>query len=162
MSYNPESGPQPSHPGFPLETGEDPGSSRPAGVPGSSSDPVVTGGNDPRLAPFVTVCHPLSLPYRTSSSSLTWAGGFIEVPWVLILGICLDLHYFLTGVMFPKTRLRLQPGCGSPSSGGAVIRSTICPTRTWRFPHPQHRSTCGYGSVRSCEEPLTFSAKALS
>lgn len=25
-----------------------------------------------------------------------------EVPWVLFLGICLDFHYFLTGVVFPK------------------------------------------------------------
>ena len=52
-----ESGPQPSHPGFPLEAGEDPGSSRPAGVPGSSSDPVVTGGNNTRVAPFGTIWH---------------------------------------------------------------------------------------------------------
>ena len=24
------------------------------------------------------------------------------MPWVLFLGICLDFHYFLTGVVFPK------------------------------------------------------------
>lgn len=25
-----------------------------------------------------------------------------EVPWVLFLGLCLDFHYSLTGVVFPK------------------------------------------------------------
>ena len=28
--------------------------------------------------------------------------GEIEVPWVLFLGLCLDFHYFSTGVVFPK------------------------------------------------------------
>ena len=30
------------------------------------------------------------------------AGGLVEVPRVLFLGLCLNFHYFSTGVVFPK------------------------------------------------------------
>ena len=85
----------------------------------------------------------------------------IEVPRVLFLGICLDFYYSLLRGLLPKFGFHLGWGVGIPGFGGALPRSTMTPTRTWRFPLRQRRPTCGYGLACSCEGPLTFSAGAL-
>lgn len=43
----------------------------------------------------------------------------LEVPRVLFLGICLDFHYFSTGVVFPKF--------GFDFSRGAVVQALVEP-----------------------------------
>lgn len=51
--------------------------------------------------------------------ALTPVSSANEVPRVLFLGICLDFHYFSTGVVFPKF--------GFDFSRGAVVQALVEP-----------------------------------
>ncbi|AKK01961.1 Transposase, Mutator family [Corynebacterium epidermidicanis] len=67
----------------------------------------------------------LGMHVATAESTASWmncspfSGLGYEVPRVLFLGICLDFHYFSTGVVFPKF--------GFDFSRGAVVQALVEP-----------------------------------